>query len=185
MEATFPLEPFYFVRHGETNWNKEARIMGQKDIPLNEKGMEQAKNAAKLLKMVNFTLILSSPLIRAYKTAEIIADQTHKPIVVIEELKEVSLGIREGDIKGEWLEEWKRGAKIKGAESYTEFTARAQRAFKEALLHPTPVLIVAHNAVYGGIQEALKVQKRDIENGIPLYHFPPVPSAHSWFVWRV
>lgn len=59
--------------------------------------MEQAKNAAKLLEMGNFTLILSSSLIRAYKTAEIIADQAHNPITIIEELKEVSLGIREGD----------------------------------------------------------------------------------------
>lgn len=184
MKVAFPLKPFYFVRHGETNWNKETRIMGQKDIPLNEKGIEQAKNAATLLKTVNFTLILSSPLVRAYKTAEIIADQTHKPIIVIDELKECSLGIREGDMRGEWLEDWKCGAKIEGAESYSEFTARAQRAFKEALLHPSPVLIVAHNAIYGGILEVLEVQKRDIENGVPFYHFPPAPSAPSWFVWR-
>ncbi|OJW49644.1 MAG: hypothetical protein BGO67_03825 [Alphaproteobacteria bacterium 41-28] len=185
MKSSFPLEPFYFVRHGETNWNKENRIMGQKDIPLNEKGIEQAKHAATLLKTINFTLILSSPLIRAYTTAEIIADKTHKPIVVVEELKECSLGIREGDIKEEWLEEWKCGARIEGAESYTEFTARAQRAFKEALLHPSPVLIVAHNAIYGGIQEALKVQKHDIENGTPFYHLPPSPSAPFWSVSKV
>lgn len=112
MEATFPLLPFYFVRHGETSWNKENRVMGQKDIPLNEKGVAQAKNAAQLLKRVNFTLILSSPLLRAYNTAEIIAGLTHKPIVIIEELKECSLGSREGDIKGEWLEEWKCGGSV-------------------------------------------------------------------------
>lgn len=185
MKATFPLLPFYFVRHGETNWNKENRVMGQKDIPLNEKGIAQAKNAAKTLEMVNFTLILSSPLLRAYKTAEIIASHTHKPIVIIEKLKECSLGSREGDIKGEWLEEWKRGGSIEEAEPYATFAARAQNAFKEALLHPSPILIVAHNAIYGGIQEALKVQNHDIENGIPLHHLPPSPSTPFWSVQRV
>lgn len=185
MKATFPPKPFYFVRHGETNWNKENRIMGQKDIPLNEKGIEQAKSAAKALKDINFTVILSSPLVRAYKTAEIISEYIHKPILIIEGLKECSLGIREGDIRGEWLEEWKCGARIEGAEFYAEFAARAQKAFKEALLHPSPLLIVAHNAIYGGIQEALDLPKYDIENGIPLYHLPPSPSTPFWFVRRV
>lgn len=184
MKQTFPLVPFYYVRHGETNWNKEKRIMGQKDIPLNEKGVEQAKHAAKTLKNINFTLILSSPLIRAYKTAEIISAQVHKPIIIMEGLKECSLGIREGDIKGEWLEEWKRGGKIEKAELYAEFTARAQKAFEDALCYQGPVLIVAHNAIYGGIQEALKLSNHDIENGIPVYHLPPVHSSSSWLVRR-
>lgn len=43
MEATFPLKPFYFVRHGETNWNKEARIMGQKTSPLMKREWSKRK----------------------------------------------------------------------------------------------------------------------------------------------
>ncbi len=180
MKHPLPLVPFYFVRHGETNWNKESRIMGQKDIPLNEKGIEQAKCAGNILKEANFTLILSSPLARAFKTAEIIADQTHKPIVIIDGLKECSLGVGEGEIKGTWLEEWKRGGKVEGAESYAEFSARSQQAFKEALCQPSPVLIVAHNAIYGCTQEALKLPTYDIGNGIPLYHLPPQHASSSW-----
>ena len=184
MKQLFPPIPFYFVRHGETNWNRENRVMGQKDIPLNRKGIEQAKHAAETLKSINFTLILSSPLIRALKTATIISDQIHKPIVLINGLKECSLGIREGDIKGAWLEEWKHGALIESAESYAEFIIRIQKTFKEALSHPSPVLIVAHNAVYGGIQEVLKLQKHDIGNGVPFYHLPPSPSTPFWSVRR-
>lgn len=182
----FHSTPFYFIRHGETHWNHERRVMGQQDIPLNQKGLEQAKQAAEILKnntpnsKGHFTQILSSPLIRALKTAEIISEQVQKPLMIIEDLKECSLGIREGDLKGEWLEEWKQGGMIEGAELFDDFITRAQDAFKEALSYPGPVLIVAHNAIYWGIQDALNLPKRDIKNAVPLYHSPPEHSSSSW-----
>lgn len=182
MKQIIQSEPFYFIRHGETSWNNERRVMGQKDIPLNRKGIEQVSHAAELLKNAHFKLILSSPLVRALKTAEIISDRVQKPIVVIDGLKECSLGIREGDIKGAWLEEWKQGGIIKAAEPYSEFIGRAQKAFKEALSHPSPVLIVAHNAIYWGIEEALKLPNHDIGNAMPLYHIPPEHSSFPWVV---
>jgi len=185
MKQIFQSVPFYFIRHGETNWNSERRVMGQKDIPLNQKGIEQANHAAEILKNTHFKFILSSPLARALKTAEIISDRVQKPIVVIDELKECSLGIREGDIKGEWLEEWKQGGTIEKAELYNEFIVRSQKAFKEALSHPSPILIVAHNAVYWGIQEALKLPKHDVENAVPLYHLPPEHSSSPWVVYNI
>jgi bisphosphoglycerate-dependent phosphoglycerate mutase len=43
------LEPFYFLRHGETDWNLEHRAMGSQDIPLNDRGISQGLNAAELL----------------------------------------------------------------------------------------------------------------------------------------
>ena len=45
-----PLNPFYFLRHGETDWNLERRAMGSQDIPLNDRGISQSLNAAELLK---------------------------------------------------------------------------------------------------------------------------------------
>lgn len=177
--------PFYFMRHGETSWNNEHRIMGQKDIPLNQKGIEQANQAAEILKNTYFKLILSSPLVRALKTAEIISDRVQKPIVVIDGLKECSLGNREGDMKGEWLEDWKQGGIIEEAEPYDAFIERAQKAFKEALSYPSPVLIVAHNAVYWGIQNALELPRLDIDNAMPLYHLPSEHSSLPWVVHNI
>ncbi|NLZ83196.1 MAG: histidine phosphatase family protein [Clostridiales bacterium] len=62
------------IRHGETDWNKEKRIQGREDIPLNETGILQAINCGKGLQGGKFAAIISSPLDRARKTAEIIGE---------------------------------------------------------------------------------------------------------------
>ena len=64
----------YIIRHGETDWNKEHRIQGHQDIPLNDQGRLDAKVAKKKLKNVKFDVVFSSPLKRAYETAKIITN---------------------------------------------------------------------------------------------------------------
>ena len=59
----------YFVRHGETQWNREAIIQGQKDVELNELGIQQARLVGESLKDVKFSLAISSDLKRAYKVS--------------------------------------------------------------------------------------------------------------------
>jgi uncharacterized phosphatase len=64
----------YLVRHGETDWNRERRIQGSTDIPLNDTGRDQAMRAGALLSRRRWDGIVSSPLSRAAETATIIAD---------------------------------------------------------------------------------------------------------------
>lgn len=64
---------FYIVRHGETQWNVESKIQGQGDSPLTKKGLGQIGKTALLLQNIKFDAIYSSDLLRAKKTAEIIA----------------------------------------------------------------------------------------------------------------
>ncbi len=64
----------YFVRHGQTDWNKELKIQGQQDIELNEEGMAEAKKLSEKLSGVRFDVAFSSPLKRALKTAEAVYD---------------------------------------------------------------------------------------------------------------
>lgn len=73
------------VRHGETDWNKEKRIQGREDIPLNETGILQAKNCGKALEGAKFAAIISSPLDRARETAEIIKEAVAINELVIDE----------------------------------------------------------------------------------------------------
>lgn len=64
----------YAIRHGQTDWNLEQRAQGQTDIELNETGIKQALQAKEAIKSLKIDLIISSPLKRAYKTAEIISN---------------------------------------------------------------------------------------------------------------
>lgn len=66
---------FYFIRHGETDWNAQSRFQGIEDIPLNEAGIRQAEECGRGLREtgIPFDCILSSPLQRAYVTARTVA----------------------------------------------------------------------------------------------------------------
>lgn len=83
----------YIVRHGQTDWNLEGRSQGHADIELNSTGLKQAEEIKEMLKNYNFDLVFSSPLKRAYKTAEII---TNKEIIVDNRLIERSNGDLDG-----------------------------------------------------------------------------------------
>lgn len=69
-----PYKPFYFMRHGQTDYNKENRCMGSLDIPLNSIGEQQAYDALKILNGLSIARLVSSPLQRAYTTAKVVAD---------------------------------------------------------------------------------------------------------------
>jgi len=91
-----PQRRFYFLRHGQTDWNREGRYQGTSDIPLNATGIEQARAAAESLAPVKIDRIIASPLNRALKTAEIVAGQRGAPIHTDRGLVERSFGSFEG-----------------------------------------------------------------------------------------
>lgn len=86
----------YMVRHGETDWNGAHRMQGRSDIPLNERGREQASCAAKALADVPFDVIYTSPLSRAEKTAEIIRGKRNIPLIEEKGFMEIDLGKWDG-----------------------------------------------------------------------------------------
>lgn len=90
------LTTFYIVRHGETEWNVAGIMQGQSDSPLTKNGISQAKNLAKKLKSVKFDEVFSSDLLRAKRTAEIIAAEKKIAIKTTEILRERSFGRFEG-----------------------------------------------------------------------------------------
>lgn len=77
------MKKFYLVRHGETDWNLEGRFQGIEDIPLNETGLQQARECGKGLRKskIPFDCVVSSPLDRAYVTAMTIAEALGIPEV--------------------------------------------------------------------------------------------------------
>lgn len=88
------------MRHGQTSHNFEGRMQGRSDIPLDDKGIEQAMAVADALKAgefgMGFDAIYSSPLKRARKTAEIVAGELGEEVKSIPELMEIDCGMISG-----------------------------------------------------------------------------------------
>lgn len=100
------MKKLVLVRHGESLWNKENRFTGWKDVPLSEKGVEEARAAGKLLKEegYEFDLVYTSLLKRAIKTMQLIleeSDQLWLPVYKSWRLNERHYGALEGLNKAE------------------------------------------------------------------------------------
>ncbi len=151
------------VRHGETDWNREGRFQGIKDIPLNDRGREQADKAATYLKAVQIDKAVSSPMLRPKETAEIILQ--HHPHITLEtdpELCEIGHGLWEGKLETEieaaypgLLAQWKTApetVQMPEGENLQQVWDRAVAAWTAIATRfssgdPKTVLVVAHDAV--------------------------------------
>nr|WP_039813255.1 histidine phosphatase family protein [Jeotgalibacillus malaysiensis] len=84
------------IRHGETDWNTEGRLQGATDIPINKTGILQAQECGHFLNDGEWDVLITSPLQRAKRTAEIINEELHLPLVVMNEFSERYFGDAEG-----------------------------------------------------------------------------------------
>lgn len=174
-----PHIPFYFLRHGETDWNRRRVMQGYTDIALNDAGLRQALDVAPAVAKLPIKTICSSPLQRAWRTAEIV-NVNGAPIVKIAGLKECGFGVYEGqDSGGEWRTEWMRGGAIEGGERRSDFIARVHRALAEALAHPGPVLIAAHGGTFWAMEEILG-ETVHVQNCTLFEMNPPAPGKTFW-----
>lgn len=156
----------YLFRHGETDWNKERRLQGQSDIPLNAYGRELAVKTAEALREegIRFDRAFCSPLGRAVETAEIIlGEKVSEKIPVIRDSR--LMEIHFGEYEGHTFDEMKTNPEHplynffcrpedyippSGAESFQD-TRNRGRAFLEERILPLEgicenVLVVAHGA---------------------------------------
>jgi len=86
----------YLVRHGETEWNAEGRTQGQTDIPLSDKGENQAQAVQSLLQSVAIDAVYSSDLSRTLETAQIIVEDRNLQVQTNKDLRERYFGKFEG-----------------------------------------------------------------------------------------
>jgi probable phosphoglycerate mutase len=183
-----PSRSFLCVRHGITEWNREGRFQGRTDIPLNGEGISQARSAARRLQGVAFDTIVSSPLIRAVKTAEIIAAASRKPVSIDADLIECGFGSFEGRSIRETMDEHGIAAKEALAtilpsdgEAWAAVSQRSLRCVGKWLdRHPQAVILfVSHDAVMQAMSEALCQRWFDNRHGVP-FRF-----ERTGDVWRV
>ena len=169
---------FWYLRHGETDWNARELSQGNIDVPLNDVGLAQARTAAGLLRTRGIRSIVASPLSRAYDTARIVAEAAGLEIEVEEGLREVSFGSQEGQPMAGWFNDWIAGTMTpEGAESFADLRVRAVGAMNRALARPAPVLVVAHGALFRALRTVMGLSP-DVRlvNGVPLFCEPGAPQ---------
>jgi len=86
----------YLVRHGQTDWNLEGRWQGHADVPLNDRGLQQAAQIAEALAGAGLKAIYSSDLQRARQTAQLLAEAAGLEVRVDARLREIHQGEWQG-----------------------------------------------------------------------------------------
>ena len=152
------------VRHGETNWNKESRFQGIKDIPLNDNGRSQGRKAGAFLQDVQIDFAISSSMLRPKETAEIILQHhPNVPLSTVPELIEICHGLWEGMLETEiqtdyrdLLQQWKdkpETVQMPEGENLQQVWDRGVAAWNKIVAEhsntetPQTGLIVAHDAI--------------------------------------
>ncbi len=174
--------PFWYLRHGETDWNRQGLSQGSNDIPLNDLGLRQAREAAERLRGRGITSIVASPLSRARVTADIVADALGLAVTIEPDLREVSWGVHEGQPLADWFHGWIAGHTTPdGAESFSDLRRRSVAGLNRAVGRPPAVLVVAHGGVFRAIRSAMKLEMTGrTRNCVPMWCEPPAVSGGEW-----
>jgi probable phosphoglycerate mutase len=157
------MSEFWFIRHGETDWNLARRLQGWQDIPLNDTGLAQATRLAQRLRGdavdTSFAALYSSDLRRARATAQAVGAAIGLPVHIELGIRERNFGVLEG-LQYDTLDEtapeaaaaWRSrdpDRLLKGGETLGGFNARVLYTIDElARRHANHrVLVVTHGGV--------------------------------------
>ncbi len=147
------------IRHGITEWNKQGRYCGHKDIGLSSEGRAQAARLARKLKAVKFDKIYCSDRKRAFQTSRIIFKGAD--LITVKELREINFGVLEGlrhkeimeeygDIYEKWLKDPYKN-NIPKAEPMSVFRKRIKTAIANIIRSNSnkTIAIVCHGGAIG------------------------------------
>ncbi|AHM56600.1 phosphoglycerate mutase [Peptoclostridium acidaminophilum DSM 3953] len=153
------MKRIYLTRHGQTEWNVQKRFQGHRDSNLTEMGVRQAQWLRDYMKNKPIDRVYSSPLPRAYTTAQIVTEGMDIEIERRDGLKEMNFGVWEGmsesDIKESSAEQlhnfWNRPHMFEpvGGESYEEASKRITEEFEDIVKSSSGsnLLMVVHGVV--------------------------------------
>lgn len=152
---------FWFVRHGETIFNKKNLIQGWSDSPLTKNGIGMTKKMSEFLKDYKFKTIYSSDLNRAIDTANIINNKLCLEVNIEKNFRELNTGIAEGDDINLHLKKYsdtfnlKLYKKVEGGEEWKEVLDRMITGIKKISENinedNNKVLVVGHSLAIGAL----------------------------------
>jgi broad specificity phosphatase PhoE len=147
----------YLIRHGTTAWHKEGRMLGHREIPLDDAGLGQADAIAGALASTALGEVVTSPLVRAVQTAEVLARGRGFEVARDPRLGDLRIGPWEGKPAAEVVAstDYRRmlaapDERGPGGESLREVQRRARAAIDQILAdNPTgeAVAVITHGAV--------------------------------------
>jgi 2,3-bisphosphoglycerate-dependent phosphoglycerate mutase len=174
------------VRHGQSQWNLENRFTGWVDVPITEKGNEEAVRAGRALKPIAFDVAFTSDLKRAQQTLDVLLRESGQKKIPIEKsqaLNERHYGDLQGLNKAETAQKygdaqvllWRRSFDVKppNGESLKDTAARTLPYFEEKILPAAAagknVLVSAHGnslrAIVMGLEKLTPEQILKVEIG--------------------
>ncbi len=172
---------FWYLRHGETDWNAQGLSQGNADVPLNATGFAQARAAAAVLRGRGIATIVASPLSRARVTAEIVAQAAGLPFTTDDLLREVAFGGQEGQPMQQWFDDWIAGTFTPaGAEPFAALRTRAVATVNRLLRLPAPLLVVGHGAFFRALRSAMALAP-----DVRLANAVPVRCEPEGAAWRL
>lgn len=135
------VELVYFIRHGQTEFNKERRLQGAMPVPLNDCGRKQSHALGQCLKGWSIDAIYTSPRIRAKETAQIIGGYLAQTVYEDERLAEIAFGDFEGHTFAEvaqlypvayekWVSSYRR-YRVPSGESRFDVQLRMEAAWRD------------------------------------------------------
>ena len=174
------------VRHGETDWNVAEVFRGRIDVPLNERGLRKAELLAEYLENVPVDAIYSSPLKRAWQTAEAIAGRKGREVKVAPALLDFDFGVWQGlshsevrqkypEAYDDWLSRPEQ-LRIPGGEDLGEVGERALALVNEVIANGlASVALVTHRVIIkvlsthipAGEHSGTHITAKDIRIGRP------------------
>ena len=170
--------PFYYLRHGESTYNKAGLIAGSVDPDLTDLGRSQAEEAAEVLADHDVRTIHASAARRAHDTAKPVARRLGLPVHTHPALWERNWGVLEGAPMSRLPD---RRETAEGGESLAAFNLRVMQTLSD-LAGPAPVLVVAHS----GTLRVLRMILGDgdvppsIGNALPIRVDPPAAPGARW-----
>jgi len=183
-----PTRSFICLRHGATDWNRQGRFQGRTDNPLNDDGIAQAHEAAEKLQAIALAHVVSSPLLRAVQTAEVIASIASTTVTLDHGLIELDFGSFEGQpVRELMIKHGKNNAQglvdmlPADSEPWADVASRALASVNQWLArHPEgEILFVCHDAVMQSMAQTLT--GNFFKNG----HGRPFRFTRSQDAWTV